>query len=181
MLTPVMALVALWIKWDERGPVLFRQRRVGQNGHLFSILKFRTMSVASPPGGSLITVGRDSRITRVGVFLRRYKLDEIPQLWNVFRGEMSLVGPRPEVPIYVNLYPDTVREKVLSVPPGITDFSALEFRDESTLLAGYEDPHQAYIDKIMPIKLAHYLRYIEERTLWLDIRLILRTLVAIVR
>jgi lipopolysaccharide/colanic/teichoic acid biosynthesis glycosyltransferase len=126
--------------------------------------------------GRLITVGDDPCITRSGRFLRRYKLDELPQLFNVLKGEMSLVGPRPEVPRYVALYPDEVRERVLSVPPGITDYASTEYRDESALLATAKDPENLYINEIMPAKLKCYERYVAERSIWLDFRLILTTL-----
>ena len=134
------AVVAIAIKLDSRGPVLYRHRRVGHRWQPIDILKFRTMQVNAEAAGLQITVGQDPRITRAGSWLRRSKLDELPQLLNVLRGEMSMVGPRPEVPRYVALYPTDVREAVLSVRPGITDLASLAFRDESTLLAQSPDP-----------------------------------------
>ena len=175
-LSPVLSAIALWIKWDSPGPVLFRQTRVGKLGRPFDILKFRTMPVGAEIEGPKITVRGDSRVTRSGVFLRRKKLDELPQLLNVIRGEMSLVGPRPEVPEYVAQYPASVRGAVLSLRPGITDFAAIEFRDESELLEASPDPHKTYVEEILPAKLELYQKYIREQSFWLDVRLILRTI-----
>ena len=131
--------------------------------------------------GEKVTIGRDPRITRSGEFLRKYKVDELPQLINVLKGEMSLVGPRPEVPEYVAHWPADVRELVLSVPPGITDFASIEFRNENDLLEGADDPVDKYIREIIPIKLEFYERYVRERSVWLDFRLILETIVAVFR
>ncbi len=173
LLSPVFLLIAILIKLDSRGTVFFRQTRIGQHGKAFQILKFRTMRPDS--GGLKLTVGRDARITRVGHFLRQYKLDELPQLFNVLRGEMSLVGPRPEVPEYVALYPDGIRERVLSVPVGITDFASIEFRNESEILASSQQPEVDYVEKILPLKLAYHQQYVNERSLLLDLHLILLT------
>uniref|UniRef100_UPI00100B613E sugar transferase n=1 Tax=Geomonas oryzae TaxID=2364273 RepID=UPI00100B613E len=180
VLMPIFVVIAFWIKLDSTGPVLFRQERVGLKGKIFQILKFRTMWVDAEGKGRQITVGKDPRITRSGEFLRKSKLDELPQLFNVILGEMSLVGPRPEVPRYVALYSKKQRERILSVPPGITDFASIEFRDESTILARANDPELAYIREVMPIKLALCERYVAQRTLWVDLLLILRTFKAIV-
>jgi len=133
LLVPLLAVISLWVRFDSPGPSLYRQRRVGRNGAEFEIHKFRTMRHMS--GGASVTVDGDPRITRSGRLLRRTKLDELPQLWDVLRGRMSLVGPRPEVPQYVAMWPEADRELVLSVRPGITDPAALELRDESSLLA----------------------------------------------
>lgn len=179
ILMPFFAAIALWIKLDSAGPVFFKQERVGLNGRNFRILKFRTMCVDAEAIGRQITVGEDPRITRSGKFLRKSKLDELPQLLNVVRGEMSLVGPRPEVPRYVALYSLSQRERILSVPPGITDFASIEFRDENAILGSAMDPEQAYIREVMPIKLALCERYVAQRSLWGDILLILRTFKAI--
>jgi lipopolysaccharide/colanic/teichoic acid biosynthesis glycosyltransferase len=130
--------------------------------------------------GGQITVGDDPRITRSGRFLRRYRLDELPQLINVIKGEMSLVGPRPEVPRFVALYPRQLREKVLSVPPGITDFASIEYKDECAILGKAEDPERAYVEQVMPMKLKYCERYVAERSLWVDFKLILATLKAII-
>jgi lipopolysaccharide/colanic/teichoic acid biosynthesis glycosyltransferase len=179
LLAPLFALVALWIKLDSPGPVLFRQQRVGRHGAPFSIYKFRTMAAAA--GATLqLTVGRDSRITRAGRFLRRYKLDELPQLINVLQGAMSLVGPRPEVPRYVACYPPEVRAIVLSVAPGITDWASILYREESAILGRAADPERAYRETILPAKLDYYVRYVRERSFWTDLRIIFRTLAAIV-
>lgn len=188
LLAPLLAAIALWIRFDSPGPVLFRQVRVGRYGVPFAILKFRTMSAQpqvqpslQPNLQRLLTVGRDPRITRAGHFLRKYKLDELPQLFNVIHGTMSLVGPRPEVPRYVACYPPHERELVLSVRPGVTDWASILFKDENAILGEALDPEQAYIDTILPTKLAYYLRYVRERSFWVDIRIILGTLRAIAR
>jgi lipopolysaccharide/colanic/teichoic acid biosynthesis glycosyltransferase len=180
VLAPLLLGVALWIRLDSPGPVLFRQVRVGRHGVPFEIYKFRTMS-HRPDAGRQLTVGQDPRVTRAGHFLRHYKLDELPQLFNVLEGTMSLVGPRPEVPRYVECYPPAVRNTVLSVAPGITDLAAILYRDESAILGQARDPEQAYVDTILPVKLEYYQRYVRERSFWLDLRIIFRTLAAIVR
>ena len=180
-LFPVFVLVAIWIKNDSTGPIFFRQVRVGKSGQPFRIFKFRTMVVNAESLGEKVTVGKDPRITRSGGFLRKYKLDELPQLINVLNGEMSLVGPRPEVPEYVAHWPEEIRDLVLSVPPGITDFASIEFRDENDMLQGASDPVEKYIKEIIPIKLGYYARYVRERSILLDFRLILRTINAIFR
>jgi lipopolysaccharide/colanic/teichoic acid biosynthesis glycosyltransferase len=178
-LAPALALIALWIKLDSSGPVLFRQQRVGRHGKLFFIHKFRTMKAEAQ--GSLLTVGADPRITGAGRLLRAAKLDELPQLWDVLRGAMSLVGPRPEVPAYVALYPEEMRRIVLSVRPGITDPASLQYRNEGALLAQATDPEREYIEVLMPAKLALSKRYVEQAGLLTDIRLIFATLQALVR
>lgn len=177
---PLLA-IALWVKLDSRGPVLFRQQRVGRFGRPFMIHKFRTMAVDAPARGPQITVGADPRITRAGQVLRRTKLDELPQLWDVLRGAMSLVGPRPEVPKYVALYPEEMRQLLLSVRPGITDLASLQYRDESVVLAAAADPERAYVEQVLPAKLALSSRYVREATLLGDLRLILATLSALRR
>ena len=179
LLSPALLVLAWWIKLDAPGPVLFRQQRVGRHGALFDIHKFRTMRSDAPELGPQITVGLDPRITRSGAWLRRYKLDELPQLWDVLRGAMSMVGPRPEVPRYVALYPDDLRVLVLSVRPGITDLASIEYRDESAVLARAADPERAYVDEVMPAKLALATRYVQNRSFWGDLKLIARTLKAI--
>ena len=180
-LAPLLLLIALLIKLDSPGPVMFRQERVGRFGQPFRIHKFRTMRHEPVAQGLQITVGADRRITRVGGFLRASKLDELPQLLDVWLGDMSLVGPRPEVPRYVAHYPAELRDKVLSVRPGITDIASIEYRDESAVLAKATDPEHAYIHEVMPHKLALAARYVERSSLWLDVWLIWRTVVAIVR
>ncbi len=181
MLAPALLLIAWLIKLDSPGPVMFRQERVGRFGQPFRIHKFRTMRHEPVGQGLQITVGADQRITRVGGFLRASKLDELPQLLDVWLGDMSLVGPRPEVPRYVAHYPAELREKVLSVRPGITDIASIEYRDESAVLARATDPEQAYVNEVLPHKLALAARYVERSSLWLDVWLIWRTVVAIVR
>jgi len=180
-LVPVFLLIAIWIKLDSPGPVFFRHVRVGRFGEPFRIFKFRTMRAEGEATGKQITVRDDIRITRAGRFLRRYKLDELPQLLNVVRGEMSLVGPRPEVLCYVTLYPEGVREKVLSVPPGMTDYASIEYMDENALLADADDPETVYIERVMPAKLRNYERYVAERSIGMDLKIILATLKAITR
>jgi len=180
LLAPLFLLISLWIMFDFNGPVFFRQERVGRFGKNFRIFKFRTMCLDAETKGRQITIGEDPRITRSGKFLRHYKLDELPQLLNVVLGEMSLVGPRPEVPRYVALYPVNVREQVLSVPPGITDYASIEYKDENTILGLATDPDRAYIEEVMPTKLRYYQRYVAERSLWVDFKLIMKTLKAIV-
>lgn len=179
-LAPLFAVVACWIKLDSSGPVFFQQQRIGRQGVPFSIFKFRTMLADTESKGQ-ITVGNDARVTRAGNFLRRYKIDELPQLINVVRGEMSLVGPRPEVPRYVDCYPEDVREIVLSVLPGITDWASIEYKNESNLLADAGNSERAYIDVILPVKLGYYVRYVRERSFLVDLRIIGATLMAIVR
>jgi lipopolysaccharide/colanic/teichoic acid biosynthesis glycosyltransferase len=180
VLAPLLLAVALWIKLDSPGPVLFRQVRVGRHGVPFEIYKFRTMR-HRPDSGAQLTVGQDPRVTRAGRFLRHYKLDELPQLFNVLEGTMSLVGPRPEVPRYVECYPPAVRNTVLSVAPGITDLAAILYKDESAILGQARDPERTYVDTILPVKLEYYQRYVRERSFWLDLRIIFRTLAAILR
>ncbi|SFB85548.1 sugar transferase [Massilia yuzhufengensis] len=180
LLAPVLLAIALWIKLDSRGPVLYRQQRVGRGGRLFTIYKFRSMSLR-PVDGPQLTVGADPRVTRAGRFLRHYKLDELPQLWNVLEGSMSLVGPRPEVPRYVDCYPPDQRRVVLSVAPGITDWAAIRYKDENAILARAADPERAYVEAVLPVKLDYYVRYVRERSFWGDLRILAHTLAAIVR
>ena len=180
LLGPVLLGIAAWIKLDSPGPVFFRQQRVGRDGKMFRIHKFRTMSAGQPGAEQpLITVGADPRITRVGATLRRTKLDELPQLLDVVRGDMSLVGPRPEVPRYVALYPEALRAKVLSVRPGITDLASIEYRDESELLARAADPEREYVEVVMPAKLRAAARYVDEMSLATDVRVLGSTLRAL--
>lgn len=177
---PVFVLIALAIKIDDPGPVFYRQVRVGRNGKEFRIFKFRTMVVDADKKGLAITVGRDNRITRMGRLLRKTKLDELAQLLNVFIGEMSFVGPRPEVPKYVNMYTPYQRQ-VLLVRPGITDYASIAYRNENDLLEGAENPERMYIDVIMPDKIELNMRYLREISPLADIRLILSTIVAVIR
>jgi len=180
ILSPVFLLIALLIKRDDNGPILFKQVRVGQHGKLFKVLKYRTMVVDTEKKGAKVTTGGDPRITQAGHWLRKYKLDELPQLFNVLKGDMSLVGPRPEVPEYVKFYTKEQKQTVLSVPPGITDLASIEFRNENDLLAGSKDPVKDYREKVLPIKLKYYEQYVKERSLWLDFKIIIKTIIAIV-
>lgn len=175
VLSPLFLLVALAIKLDDGGSVFFRQTRVGWHGRPFRLWKFRTMVPDAERRGGQLTVGRDPRITRVGYWLRRWKLDELPQLLNVVTGEMSLVGPRPEVPCYVARYTDAQR-RVLDVRPGITDPAAIEYCDESELLARADDPERLYLEELLPRKLQMNLQYAREATVWRDVGMVLRTL-----
>lgn len=181
LLAPLLLVLAVWIKLDSPGAVFFRQERVGQGGKLFRIHKFRTMVTDAERRGLQITVGSDERVTRVGQWLRKYKLDELPQLLDVWLGHMSLVGPRPEVPRYVACYPADVRDLVLSVRPGITDQASIEFKDENEILGRADDPHMAYVNEVLPIKMRYYVEYVKSRSLLGDIRLILRTLKSLIR
>lgn len=178
ILIPIFLLISFLIKIDSKGDVFFRQLRVGKNNVTFKILKFRTM-YANMPNGGLLTLGNnDSRITTIGYFLRKYKLDELPQLLNVLVGDMSLVGPRPEVKQYVDLYSDA-QKKVLNVKPGITDLASIEFINECEILLKQKDPNQYYIDYILPKKLEINLKYIAQRNLLKDVNVIIKTFIVI--
>ena len=180
LLSPLFAVVAVWIVIDNPGPIFYRQMRVGKDGKDFGLLKFRSMRVGADKS-SLITIGEhDSRITRAGYYIRKYKLDELPQLWNVLIGDMSLVGPRPEVRRYVDMYTDEQRQ-VLTVRPGITDYASIEYIDENRLLAQAEDPDRTYIEEIMPAKIAMNMRYIEHQTLGEYLKIIFLTFAKIIR
>ncbi|KHK56102.1 sugar transferase [Ralstonia sp. A12] len=181
VLAPVLLGIAIAIRLDSSGPIFFRQERIGLRGKPFRIHKFRTMTVDTTGNARQITVGADLRITRVGHMLRKYKLDELAQLIDVFVGTMSLVGPRPEVPKYVAVYPADVREIVLSVKPGITDLASIEYRDESTLLGKSDDPEHTYINEVLPAKLRYCVEYARHHSIWLDLRIIARTIAAILR
>ena len=175
VLSPLFLIVAVWIKLDSPGPVFFRQVRVGRFNKDFRIFKFRTMRVGSDKGSQITIGGRDPRVTRAGYWLRRFKIDELPQLINVFIGDMSLVGPRPEVRHYVDMYtPEQMH--VLDVRPGITDAASIMFRNESEFLEQADDPEKHYIEVLMPKKLELYLQYVNNHSLVGDIRLILKTL-----
>ena len=176
---PFGILIALVIVCDSKGKVFYKQARVGRNNVDFQLYKFRTMYEESDHG-SLITVGaNDARITKFGSFLRKYKIDEFPQLLNILKGEMSIVGPRPEVRKYVDLYtPEQM--KVLTVRPGLTDYASIRYVNENALLSASDDPEQTYIHEIMPDKLALNLKYIEEQSLWVDLKIILKTFAAII-
>lgn len=181
LLIPIFTLLAIVIKLDSRGPVFFRQKRIGQNLRPFYIHKFRTMTQSRKEVGLQITVGDDARITNVGKFLRKYKLDELAQLIDVFRGKMSIVGPRPEVPAYVEFYPVDAKKRIFSLKPGITDLASIEYKDENLILAMSDDPHRDYIEKIIPVKVEYYLDYCKTRTMLGDLKIIFLTLRALIR
>ena len=179
VLSPIFLIMAIWIKWDSKGPVFYRQVRVGRHNKDFRILKFRSMRVGADKG-SLVTIGgRDPRITRSGYFIRKYKLDEFPQLINVFKGEMSPVGPRPEVRHYVD-YWTAEQMHVLDVRPGITDPASIKFRNENELMEKAENPEDYYINVIMQEKIRLYLEYVENASFWYDIRLVFQTIKVII-
>jgi len=175
LLLPILLVVALLIKLEDRGPVFFRQVRIGRHGRSFRIWKFRTMVVDAERLGKAITVGRDPRVTRCGHWLRRWKLDELPQLINVLVGEMGLVGPRPEVSRYVELYSEE-QKRVLELRPGITDLASIAYRNESELLEGQPDPEAFYIQTIMPDKIRINLEYAAKASLWKNIQVVFATL-----
>ena len=177
---PVLLLIALAIKIDDPGPVFYCQVRVGRGGKPFRIFKFRTMVVDADKKGLSITVGQDKRITRMGALLRKTKLDELAQLLNVFTGDMSFVGPRPEVQRYVDLYTPYQRQ-VLLVRPGITDYASIAYRNENDLLAGADDPERMYIEEIMPAKIELNMKYLREISPIADLRLIFGTIAAVIR
>lgn len=170
-----MIIISIAIKLDSKGPVFFKQKRVKKNNKDFTILKFRTMVVDAPKLGMAITVGDDHRITKVGKFLRKTKLDEFPQLFNVLIGDMSFVGPRPEVRKYVDLYSDSDRD-ILKIRPGITDLASIKYRDESEILDKSDNPEKTYVEEIMPNKIELNKQYIENINLINDIKIILQTL-----
>ncbi len=180
-LSPFLLIVAALIKLDSPGPIFFRQERVGYQGKIFHIHKFRTMVTNTERNGLQITVGTDVRVTRVGVWLRRYKFDELAQLLDVFLGHMSLVGPRPEVPRYVAMYPADIRNIVLSVRPGITEWSSIKFKNENEILAKALNPQEAYIKEVLPVKLGFYVAYVKDHSFAGDLRIIFATLFAMFR
>lgn len=177
--SPLMVLLAGLVKLDSPGPVLFRQARVGRHGRVFEIYKFRTMRTQQV--GPSVTSQGDPRITRAGDWLRSAKLDELPQLFNVLRGQMALVGPRPELPEYVECWPAEARSAILSVRPGITDPASIAFRREAEILSRAESPERHYVDVIIPQKVALYVKYVEERSVKGDLKILLQTLLSVVR
>ena len=180
VLSPLFIILAIWIKWDSKGPVFYKQVRVGRNNKDFKLYKFRSMRVGADKAGLITVGGRDPRVTRSGYYIRKYKLDEFPQLINVFLGDMSLVGPRPEVRKYVDMYtPEQMH--VLDVRPGITDLASIRYRNENELLEKAEDPDKYYIEVIMQDKLRINLEYVANHSFWYDIKLIFGTFWAIVK
>ena len=180
VLALIFIVLAIWIKIDSKGPVFYKQVRVGQNGIDFGLFKFRSMVVDADKKGLITVGGRDPRITRSGYFIRKYKLDELPQLINVLLGDMSLVGPRPEVRKYVELYTDE-QQKVLSVKPGITDYASIEYMDENEILGKSNDPEKTYIEEIMPEKIKYNMKYIQNKNVSEYFKIIFLTLLKIVR
>lgn len=177
-LSPALLVIAVAVRLDSSGPAVFRQTRIGRHGRPFQILKFRSMRASQ--GGSAVTSAGDTRITRVGGVLRSTKLDELPQLWNVLRGEMSLVGPRPEVPHYVDLWTPEQRDAILSVRPGLTDPASLRFRREEDLLAAQSDPETYYAEHVLPLKASMYAEYTRQQTFTGDLRILARTVRSVV-
>lgn len=178
-LSPLFLVLAVWIKIDSAGPVFYLQKRVGRNNKDFKLFKFRSMRPDSEKLGLITVGGHDPRVTRSGYYIRKYKLDELPQLINVFIGDMSLVGPRPEVRKYVDMYtPEQM--KVLEVRPGVTSLASIRYRNENEILAAAEDPDRAYIERVMPDKLAIDLEYVPKANLLTDISIIFRTFKAII-
>ncbi len=175
LLSPLFLILAVWIKLDSRGPVFYRQVRVGRGNRDFRLFKFRSMRPGSDKKGLITVGGHDPRVTRSGYYIRKYKLDEFPQLINVFLGDMSLVGPRPEVRKYVDMYSPQQME-ALSVRPGITSLASIRYRNENEILAKADDPDRCYIEQVMPEKLAIDLEYVKRANLLTDIRLIFSTL-----
>ena len=180
LLLPIYLLITIFIKLDSKGEILYKQERIGKDGIPFYVLKFRTMVPDAFSKGALTVGSRDPRVTGVGFYLRKYKLDELPQLFNVFLGEMSFVGPRPEVKKYTDLYNENQRV-VLSVKPGITDYASIKYRNENDLLAQSSDPEKLYIEEIMPEKLNLNLKYINDNNVFKDIKIIINTFYTIVK
>lgn len=178
LLLPFLIVISIIIKITSKGPVIYKQVRVGRNGKNFRIYKFRTMIVGADKSNQLITVGNDSRVTKFGKILRKFKLDEFPQLFNVLLGTMSIVGPRPEVPKYVDMYSEN-QKKVLLLKPGITDYASIEYRDESNILSKSSTPEVTYINEIMPRKIQLNMIYANKVSLFEDIKIIFMTLIKI--
>ena len=176
-LSPLLVSLALLIKIDSRGPIFFRQQRVGKKGKIFRVYKFRTMiKKAGKNQEEVFAVGEDKRITRMGNFLRRWKIDELPQLINIFKGEMSLVGPRPELPKYVNFYPSEKRKQILSVRPGMTSLASIKFSQERGTLIKSNNPEKDYLNKILPQKMSLDLEYVKKQSFFIDLLLIIKTI-----
>jgi lipopolysaccharide/colanic/teichoic acid biosynthesis glycosyltransferase len=179
ILSPIFVFLAIWIKLGSKGPVFYKQIRIGKHEKEFALYKFRSMYLDSDKKGLLTIGGKDPRVTKAGYFIRKFKLDEFPQLINVVKNDMSLVGPRPEVAKYVNLY-NKEQKKILQVKPGITDYASLEYRNENDILALSKDPEKTYVNEIMPLKLELNKKYIQEASLSIDIKIIIKTVVAII-
>lgn len=180
LLLPLFILITFFVKLDNPGPVFFIQQRIGRNFRSFRLYKFRSMVVDASKKGLAITTGGDLRITKIGKLLRKTKMDELPQLWNVLKGDMSIVGPRPEVKKYVEMFKDDYKE-VLKVKPGIADYATIEFRDEESVLKKFQNPEDGYIKEVLPVKIKLYNRYLKNRGFFTDLKLIFLTLWKIVR
>ena len=180
LLSPFFLIMAVWIKADSKGKVFYKQTRVGKNGKLFSLFKFRSMITNADKSGLLTVGGKDPRVTKSGYFIRKFKLDELPQLINVFLGEMSIVGPRPEVPKYVAFY-NAQQRKVLSIKPGISDWASIKFSNENELLSKSDNPEAFYLSEIMPQKLKINLNYIEHQSIWMDFKIMFLTVIKIIK
>lgn len=180
LLLPLFMVIAIFIKLDSKGTVFFKQKRMGRNFRPFMLCKFRSMVMDAPKKGLAVTSGGDPRITKIGRFLRKTKLDELPQLINVFNGDISIVGPRPEVEKYVEMFKDDYKE-ILQVKPGITDYATIEFRDEEDVLKKFQNPEDGYIKEVLPKKIELYKRYIKGKGFFVDMKLIFLTLWKIVR
>lgn len=180
LFSPLFIIIGIFVLLDSKGGMLFSQERIGKNGSVFKVLKFRTMHPNSFDKGTLTIGNKDPRVTSVGYYLRNYKLDELPQLFNVLMGDMSFVGPRPEVEKYTRLYNDE-QKRVLSVKPGITDYASIKFRNESEILAKSNDPEEAYIQEIMPEKLRLNMKYIDNQSVFNDIAIIFNTFYVLIK
>jgi lipopolysaccharide/colanic/teichoic acid biosynthesis glycosyltransferase len=174
ILLPFLIIIAIWIKFNSRGPLFYKQDRIGQGGTIFRLIKFRTMMVYSDKLGLLTIGNNDPRITNAGIYLRKYKIDELPQLFNVLKGDMSMVGPRPEVSKYVDLYSEEQKE-ILLFRPGITDYASIEYINENELLARSENPEKVYVEEIMPRKVDLNMRYLKDRSLKRYLNILFRT------
>lgn len=181
VLFPLFMLIVIMMKLDSYGPIFFRGVRIGRLGKPFRIFKFRTMVVNADKIGGPSTSDDDPRITKTGKFLRKYKLDELPQLINVLKGEMGFVGPRPEMPEEIELYSEEHKRAILSVRPGMTDYSSIKFHNEGEILKGSEDPHQTFREKIQPEKIRLGLKYVKEHSFWIDLKIIFKTLKTVIR
>ncbi|MGE5583723.1 MAG: sugar transferase [Bacillota bacterium] len=181
LLLPLMLLITIFIKTDSPGPAIFKQKRVGKNGRIFEIYKFRSMAAGTEKLGKYFTAENDKNITRVGKVLRKLKLDELPQLFNVLKGEMSLVGPRPMIPEIVSHYPTVIKDVVLSVKPGITDFASIAYIEEGKLLEVAQNPGKLYIQIIIPAKLRFYAQYVQTHNIWLDFKIVLLTIIYLLK
>ena len=179
LVSQIILIIAVLIKFDSRGPVFYRGERVGKKGKIFRIFKFRTMVDKADKMGGPSTAGDDPRLTKIGIFLKKYQLDELPQLINVFFGQMSFVGPRPEVPLYAEMMTQDEKNVILSVPQGMTDLASLWNFHESEILKDSTDPEKAYLEKIRPEKLRLQMKYVKERSFWTDIKIIIKTIIKI--